>query len=112
MGYCLIKQPEPFHRWRVSCAAGVLRVSSKLGSSHRTLTTRVEAYAPPCKVDILPFWRGFTKLVSKSALRRRRISDFVDSRLRGNDGLGGASLRAPARTRSHPNAFGIKRHTS
>jgi hypothetical protein len=28
-------------------AAGVLRVSSKLGSSHRTLTTPVEAYAPP-----------------------------------------------------------------
>ena len=36
-------------------AAGVLRVSSKLGSSHRTLTTPVEAYAPPCVVNILPF---------------------------------------------------------
>jgi hypothetical protein len=59
MGYLLVKQPEPVHRWRVSFAAGVLRVSSKLGSSHRTLTTPVEAYAPPHTVNILPFWRGF-----------------------------------------------------
>jgi hypothetical protein len=44
---------------RVSCAAGVLRVSSKLGSSHRTLTAPVEAYAPPCTANILPFWREF-----------------------------------------------------
>jgi hypothetical protein len=58
MGYCLIKQqPESRRSWRVSFAAGVLRVSSKLGSSHRTLTTPVEAYAPPCTVDILPFSR-------------------------------------------------------
>src|SRR5918993_791226 len=56
MGYFLVKQPQPLHSWRVSFAAGVLRVSSKLGSSHRTLTTPVEAYAPPCKVHILPFW--------------------------------------------------------
>src|SRR5215212_10604641 len=43
----LVKQPQPVHYRRVSCGAGVLRVSSKLGSSHRTLTTPVEAYAPP-----------------------------------------------------------------
>jgi hypothetical protein len=54
MGYLLVKQPAQLVRWRVSCGAGVLRVSSKLGSSHRTLTTPVEAYAPPCKVHILP----------------------------------------------------------
>src|SRR5918998_6002182 len=60
MGYFLVKQPEPVHRWRVSFAAGVLRVSSKLGSSHRTLSTPVEAYAPPCKASILPFRRGQT----------------------------------------------------
>src|SRR5215210_1073149 len=61
MGYLLVKQPKPFLvRWRVSFAAGVLRVSSKLGSSHRTLTTPVEAYAPPCVINILPFWRGST----------------------------------------------------
>ena len=50
--------PAQHYRWRVSFAAGVLRVSSKLGSSHKTLTTPVEAYAPPCVVNILPFWRG------------------------------------------------------
>jgi hypothetical protein len=56
----LFKQRVPDHHlcWRVSFAAGVLRVSSKLGSSHRTLTAPVEAYAPPCVVNILPFWRG------------------------------------------------------
>jgi hypothetical protein len=69
MGYFLVKQPEPFHRWRVSFAAGVLRVSSKLGSSHRTLTTPVEAYAPPCGVDILPFWRGSTNQHFSTPLR-------------------------------------------
>ena len=57
MSYSLVKQLEPFHRWRVSFVAGVLRVSSKLGSSHRTLTTPVEAYAPPFTAYILPFWR-------------------------------------------------------
>src|SRR5215213_1374892 len=61
MGYSLVKQPEPNLYRRVSCVAGVLRVSSKLGSSHRTLTTPVEAYAPPCKGHILPFWRVLTK---------------------------------------------------
>src|SRR5918997_6745342 len=50
----LVKQPAQLVRWRVSCGAGVLRVSSKLGSSHRTLTTPVEAYAPPHTVFILP----------------------------------------------------------
>src|SRR5215208_2672781 len=61
MGYFLVKQPPQQHyRWRVSFAAGVLRVSSKLGSSHRTLTAPVEAYAPPCVMNILPFWRGST----------------------------------------------------
>ncbi len=64
----LFKQRAPTHhyRWRVSFAAGVLRVSSKLGSSHRTLTTPVEAYAPPCRASILPFWRNFTKLSARS----------------------------------------------
>ena len=58
----LFKQRAPTHHqcWRVSFAAGVLRVSSKLGSSHRTLTTPVEAYTPPCTASILPFWRGST----------------------------------------------------
>src|SRR5918998_3343924 len=52
----LFKQRAPAQRcrWRVSFVAGVLRVSSKLGSSHRTLTTPVEAYAPPHTVHILP----------------------------------------------------------
>src|SRR5215203_5049681 len=73
MGYLLVKQPQPFLvRWHVSCAAGVLRVSSKLGSSHRTLTTPVEAYAPPCTANILPFWRGSTnprgKMLAPEAL--------------------------------------------
>src|ERR671911_627497 len=70
MGYSLVKQPKPDHRWRVSFGAGVLRVSSKLGSSHRTLTTPVEAYAPPCTAHILPFCRGLTngKLAPKAFL--------------------------------------------
>ena len=57
----LLKQrlPAQHYRWRVYFAAGVLRVSSKLGSSHRTLTTPVEACAPPCTDHILPIWRGF-----------------------------------------------------
>src|SRR5829696_8933129 len=71
MGYLLVKQPEPYRYRRVSCVAGVLRVSSKLGSSHRTLTTPVEAYAPPCRANILPFWRGITKPVSTLRLRLR-----------------------------------------
>ena len=54
-------------------AAGVLRVSSKLGSSHRTLTTPVEAYAPPCVVNILPFWRVL-KLVSTALLAPSVVS--------------------------------------
>jgi hypothetical protein len=74
MGYFLVKQPEPFHRWRVSFAAGVLRVSSKLGSSHRTLTTPVEAYAPPCKAHILPFWRG---LSSTSAIQLSVLAELL-----------------------------------
>ena len=53
MGYLLVKQP-PTHCRRVFSGAGVLRVSSKLDSSHRTLTTPVEAYAPPHTVSILP----------------------------------------------------------
>src|SRR5215210_5169880 len=111
----LVKQPEPFRYRRVSCVAGVLRVSSKLGSSHRTLTTPVEAYAPPCKANILPFWRG---IASRSAIQHftSRLSccrerqgcrawalcllRFVDSRLRGNDGGG---------TRRGVGAVGAKR---
>src|SRR5215213_2661822 len=80
MGYLLVKQPEPNHFRRVSCVAGVLRVSSKLGSSHRTLTTPVEAYAPPCKGHILPFWRALTKCISARsgfASARQLVSDGV-----------------------------------
>src|SRR5688572_7658576 len=87
MGYFLVKQPQPLHRWRVSCAAGVLRVSSKLGSSHRTLTTPVEAYAPPCVMHILPFWRGSTnprgEILASEALFHGAF-DLAVSRLFGD----------------------------
>ncbi len=46
----MVKRPEvPLCFRRVYLAAGVLRVSSKLGSSHWTLTAHVEAGTPPCR---------------------------------------------------------------
>jgi hypothetical protein len=91
MGYFLVKQPEPVHRWRVSFAAGVLRVSSKLGSSHRTLTAPVEAYAPPCVMNILPFWKGF------ESFSARCLWQLVSTlRPSGFAGQHAASLRSAA----------------
>ncbi len=58
----LVKQQPPYHPrcWRVCLVAGVLRVSSKLGSSHWTLSAPVEAGTPPCTANILPFCEGLS----------------------------------------------------
>src|SRR5215207_4998482 len=70
----LFKQLEPdlSRDWRVCLCAGVLRVSSKLGSSHRTLTAPVEAGTPPCTSGILTFWRDFSIDKLDRGERRRR----------------------------------------
>ena len=58
----MVKRPEVPYRCRVCLVAGVLRVSSKLGSSHWTLTAHVEAGTPPYTNFIIPFGLlGFTR---------------------------------------------------
>src|SRR5215212_7446229 len=111
MGYSLVKQPEPNLYRRVSCVAGVLRVSSKLGSSHRTLTTPVEAYAPPCRADILPFWRGSTNQhVSTLRPHGLRLSAFQPVSWSGNTVKRAAWLRDVPGWCSQPKS--LKRHAS
>jgi hypothetical protein len=63
----LFKQRLPIHHlsWRVSFAAGVLRVSSKLGSSHRTLTTPVEASCAPLYDEYFTILEGSLKPFSR-----------------------------------------------
>src|SRR5688500_10478228 len=106
MGCSLVRQPPTLHHWRVSCGAGVLRVSSKLGSSHRTLTTPVEAYAPPCPANIRPVWRRSTKL---SAPRFAQLSPLQPSASALNSTLLLIQPRLPAHEVPLPQGFSRKR---
>ena len=76
----LVKQQPPYHPrcWRVCLVAGVLRVSSKLGSSHWTLSAPVEAGTPPCTMHILPFCGGSSiEHGAPGGLRQRRRRSFT-----------------------------------
>ena len=91
--------PAQHYRWRVSFAAGVLRVSSKLGSSHRTLTTPVEAYCAPLYGKYSTILEGILKQFSTprpsgSLVSRSTIpSPAPLCRPRGTATLGGRVLR-------------------